>query len=121
MEERRKEPRIDIPEGFRGYFELQLLTDGDGLPLRLLDFSRHGLKFLSPVRLSPEATLECRLAAPMMLAGKTVSFMAAVRYCNPSGDMFIAGCQILGVSSETWLRVFEKIFAFVSERAGTVY
>ncbi len=121
MKDRRKEKRFDLPETCREYFEMRMKAGKGAFSAHLLDFSRHGVRFKGPAHLEAGSSVECTIAIPKAVSSKEITLILVVRHCRPEGDHFITGCEVQAVSSETWFRVFEKVYDFIIERAGDVY
>ncbi len=120
IDEKRHEPRYRVPQVMEQYIDFLLLLKDGQLPAVLMDFSRHGIMFHSPVEIEPDSPCECELSMPRALS-KAVRFSARVKHCEPYQDGYLCGAEVEEVHEEIWFRVFRKTMDFISERAGEVY
>ncbi|MDA8238758.1 MAG: PilZ domain-containing protein [Nitrospiraceae bacterium] len=119
-QERRKEARFIIPDIYRGYVTMKIKAGNDLFSADLLDFSRHGVRFRSPVSFPAGSLVECVLSIPRSLS-KEIAVTLRIAHCADSRAGFTAGAEIDTVSDEMWFKVFVKVHDFIVERAGRVY
>jgi hypothetical protein len=99
---------------------MKVKSGNDLVSAVLLDFSRHGVRFRSPVSFRAGALVDCVLSIPRSLSGE-IAVTLRIVHCADSVGGFTAGAEIDTVSEEMWFRVFVKVHDFIVERAGGVY
>ncbi len=93
MTERRNEERHAVPKIYRKYVTFKARADsGEFVPMKLLDFSDHGIRMKSPHGLSVDSRIECVIAAPKSFS-KEILFVGKIKYCiqDASGGGFVIG------------------------------
>lgn len=120
--ERRREERFTIPEVFHEYVKVSVKIGGDDIPIKLEDFSEHGLKVCCPVPFDIGTRRDFTVSIPQTL-GRGVELKTIIRYSreSPERDCYYAGAEIVSVEDEVWFRVFKGALHFITERAGEVY
>ena len=122
MYDRRREIRYTVPEIYRFYFIFKIKTGDSFTSSALLDFSRHGIKLKSPIRIESDSILECKISVPASLK-KEIDFKIKVKYCSADDTTndFIIGGEIVEIQDELWFNVFEKVHDFIRDRIGEVF
>ncbi len=124
MYDRRKEIRYPVPEIYRNYiiFKIRDGSSNNFIQAVLLDFSRHGIKLKSPIRIDYDSSLECLISVPASFT-KEIGFKARVRHCiaDDTASDFIVGAEIIEIPDELWFKVFEKVHDFIRDRMGEVF
>jgi hypothetical protein len=94
-----------------------LSPDGSEEKVRLLDFSRHGLKLEGASPYEVGTALQFRLES-RVLGAPRVKFSGQVRWCQPAADApgaFQAGVSIDPGAEPGWVDLFAKIFEYLKQ------
>lgn len=113
--DRRREERYEIPTAHRDYFLLSVMVADDMIPVRLLDFSEHGMRFKSPIPFDIGSVRACLISVPMSLS-KEVDFKIVVRYCAEFEGGYNIGAEIKEIGDKVWFRVVKKVHEFMSQK-----
>ena len=115
---RRREDRYPLPPAMRDLVRLRVVpAEGAPVEARLLDFSRRGLRFLSPTAFRVGERCACTVSIPRTLP-EEIAFEAEVRHCRPEGRASVIGASMREVRDEAAFRVFQKIYDFIVEPGG---
>lgn len=118
--DRRSEERFTLPELFHEYIQITVRIGDDEIPVKLDDFSEHGLRVTSPVPFDPGTKRHFTVSMPKSMP-RGVGLTAVIRHCLDGTDCFLVGCQIVDVEDDMWFRVFKNSLHFITDRAGEVY
>ena len=92
-----------------------LSPDGSEEKVRLLDFSRHGLKLEGATAHPVGTTLRFRLES-QVLGAPQVKFSGEVRWCQPVPDgAFQAGVSVDPGAEPGWVDLFAKVFEYLKQ------
>jgi len=92
-------------------------ADGTEEKVRLLDFSRQGLKLEGTISYQPGATLQFRLESHV-LGAPWVKFAGQVRWCQAVPDApatFQVGVSVDPGAEPGWVDLFAKIFEYLKQ------
>lgn len=121
MLERRKDPRLAVPETFQRYINLVIETAKGPLPAQFIDLSLSGLSFESPIALDAGRRLSCVVSIPKSLT-REVRLSFEVMHCRKLDEaMFLVGARITEVVDEMWFKVLKNVFSFIEERKGEMF
>lgn len=123
MTERRNEERHAVPEIYRKYVTFKARADsGEFVPMKLLDFSHHGIRMKSSHGLSVDSRIECMIAAPKSFS-KEILFVGKVKYCiqDRSAGGFVIGAEVVETNDQIGFKLFSKVHDFIKERIGEIF
>jgi len=123
MTERRNEERHVVSEMYREYFTFKARAgSNEFVPLKLLDFSGHGVRMKSQQGVSVNSNIECLIAAPKSFS-KEILFVGRVKYCiqdEAEGD-YLIGAEVVETDDPTGFELFSKVHHFIKERIGEIF
>ena len=118
----RKEDRFEIPERFHNYIRMMIKTRGGPYrPVRLMDLSKSGVRFESPMPFDYDQEIECLVSIPESISRVVVLSVKAVNETALGTDIWMIGARITRVNDELWFRVLRKVFEFMKEREGAMF
>ncbi|MBE9541205.1 MAG: PilZ domain-containing protein [Proteobacteria bacterium] len=120
MIEKRSGKRHLIPEINRKYIQMEMQDSDAFIQVYLIDFSLHGLRFLSPVKQDVGSTIACKLSIPNSMS-QVVLLKVDIRHIEEAEGGYILGGEIADVDDTIWLEMFKQVHDFISEREGEVY
>ena len=94
-----------------------LAADGTEEKVRLLDFSRQGLKLEGATSYQTGTALQFRLES-QVLGAPRVKFSGQVRWCQPVPEApgrFQAGVSVNPGAEPRWVDLFTKIFEYLKQ------
>jgi hypothetical protein len=110
----RRETRYPLPEVFREFIVLEVITHAGTIAAVLSNFSMSGIQFQFPRPVEADTDLECHLRTKHMV-GKEVRFTATSKYCKAHDDAFLVGAQIGDVSDASDFDFFRNVFDFIMD------
>lgn len=120
MIEKRSEERHFVPEINRKYVQMEMQDSDAYVRVYLMDFSPHGLKFLSPVKQDVGSTISCKLSIPNSMS-QMVLLKVEIRHIEEAEGKHLLGGEIVEVEDKNLLEMFKQVHDFISEREGEVY
>ena len=118
--DRRNEPRRKVPTAYQEYIEIKVKIADEYIPIKLLDYSEHGIKIECPVPFDPDTERLCTIGLPRSIS-KEIPMTLLIRHCTEKNEKYFIGTQIKEVGNELWFKVFNKTLEFIAEREGILY
>ncbi|MDA8156488.1 MAG: HAD-IA family hydrolase [Actinomycetota bacterium] len=118
----RKEDRYEIPSRFQNYIRMMIkVKNGPYRQVRLVDLSKSGMRFESPLPLNYDEDVQCLVSIPESISRVVVLMVKAVNETALGTDTWMIGTRIIQVNDELWFRVLRKVFEFMKEREGAMF
>lgn len=112
MSDRRRESRYPMPEIYQRHLKFLVAVSEIFIPARLVNFSRHGLSFVSADELSVGSSHRCMISTVQTIRKET-SFNIRVRHCSAHADGYMVGAEIDGIPDSLSFDFFENIVSFI--------
>jgi hypothetical protein len=108
----RREWRYPLPEVYKEYIGLNLAHQGVAMPATLINFSKSGLQFRSPVSLETETLIDLRLFTRHVI-DKEVAIRARVKYILVEQGDCMAGARIEEIGNQSDFDFFANVLDFI--------
>ncbi|MBI5076591.1 MAG: PilZ domain-containing protein [Nitrospirae bacterium] len=112
MSDRRRESRYPMPEIYQRHLKFQVAVSDLLIPVRLVNFSRHGLSLVIADKLSVDSSYRCMISTAQTIRKET-SFNIRVRHCAGHADGFLVGAEIEDIADSLSFDFFENIVSFM--------
>jgi hypothetical protein len=116
VDDRRRDDRYCLPDIYQEHIRLELRNSGGTVAVKVLDFSRHGLRFQGAGAVEPKTVLDCRLSTTGE-PGDYIYFKVRVAHCLPVGDKCMVGAEILEKGGEENCLVYRQLYNLILEMA----
>lgn len=110
---KRREPRYDMPEAFGKYMSMRIVAPGPGVPATIKNFSTSGLQFRYSGPEINADVLDCVLTTNHIAIHKQVSYKCEPRYVSAEADGFLVGANVVEVSDSREFNFFKNVFDFI--------
>jgi hypothetical protein len=110
--EKRVDERYHVPAVYKQHVKLQVRCGKTCERVEIGNFSRHGILFVSPVRMEMGSSVDCVISIAQWLE-KEVSFNVRVKHCVENSGSFLIGANIESVADTNWFEIFAEVHDFV--------
>ena len=112
-----RDERYPLPEPYRDYVRMEIESPHGPIRVRLIEFSRHGIRFRGPVAFEPGSLKACSLSTSRAIV-KQLAFELRIKHCHEELEGYVAGGRVEEVSDQKAFRVFQTLYRFIMESAG---
>lgn len=112
MSDRRRESRYPMPEIYQRHLKFLVAVPDMFIPVRLVNFSRHGLSFVIADELPVNSSHRCMISTAQTIK-KEASFNIRIRHCAGHADEYLVGAEIEDISDGLSFDFFENIVSFI--------
>lgn len=112
MSDRRRESRYPMPEIYHRHLKCLVAVSDILIPVRLVNFSRHGLSLVITDELTVDSSYRCIIATAQTIR-KEASFHIRIRHCTGHADGFLVGAEIEDIADGLSFDFFENIVSFM--------
>ncbi len=110
----RHEKRYPLPAHYQQYIIMKIMGADDSVLLRIIDFSIHGVKFITPMPLDLDSIHEITLSTSQPPSVE-VRFKVMIKHCQELDGEFVAGGKIEKIDNDTATDFFKKIYDLIIE------